>query len=172
MRSRNKIRRCIALVLTLALTLTLGGVPAFAANADSGRSTLSGSGMMQSPESMINNASGSDNSMNFAIAAKKVTKPGKISKFSCSLYSSGSNSRRYKLTWSAAKNATGYQVQSSFSSNFKKISANAYTTKLDSYHISYGSYVGKKYYVRVRAFRISGSKVYYGPWKKLSYRAS
>ena len=73
--------------------------------------------------------------------------------------------RKLSVKWAKDKNATGYQVQVSADKNFKKIAKrknvqkNTYTvTKLKA---------GKKYYVRVRSYKKSGSEMLYGKWSNM-----
>lgn len=66
--------------------------------------------------------------------------------------------------WAQKGSATGYEIQYSVNSNFsgaktKKLTAN----KPDTCTIS-GLSAGKKYYVRVRSYTVSGGKTYYGAW--------
>ena len=78
-----------------------------------------------------------------------------------------SNSGRKKMTvkWTKNKNVTGYQIQYSTSSNFKKSvkTVNISKNKTVSKVISKLS-KGKKYYVRIRTYKTEGKTKYYSSW--------
>lgn len=77
---------------------------------------------------------------------------------------------RHQITakWKKISNCTGYVIQFSNDSNFKKIirSKRLFNNSTTSYT---GSQFlkGKKYYVRVRAFKIVERKIYYSSWSKV-----
>lgn len=99
---------------------------------------------------------------------KKVKKPGKVVIKSVSRVKSGKNKNRARLVIKKQKNVGGYQLCYSMSKKFKKAkrynttkllkkSATMYTKKLKK----------KKYYVKVRAYVISGKKKLYGEFSKI-----
>ncbi len=67
-----------------------------------------------------------------------------------------------KVKWTKASGVTGYQVQITKDSKFKKIAYEKTTSK--NYITKTLSY-NTKYYVRVRAYKKVGSKKYYSSWK-------
>lgn len=81
---------------------------------------------------------------------------------------SGSNvkSRSIKTKWNKNPKCSGYIVQyskySSFSSSKTKTISSAATRKKVIRKLS----KGKKYYIRIRAYKTSGSERYYSAWKK------
>ena len=172
----KRIKRGLSLVLALSLLMSLGGGGlAYAATTGAGdQNAFSGGGMIESPESLIKDGDKSADVMD-ALNAAKVTKPGKVGKVYVTKDYNGTNNGvkfvQYEFSWTAATNATGYQIQASTKSNYSNHD-NAYTTSTYIYRYTAGKYVGKKYYVRVRAFRISGNKVYYGAWKKFTYKST
>lgn len=172
----KRIKRGLSLVLALSLLMSLGGgVSAYATTIGAGdQNAFSGGGMIESPESLIKDGDTSAGVMSVVNGAK-VTKPGKVGKVYVTKDYNGTNNGvkfvQYEFSWAAVKNATGYQVQASTKSNYSNHD-NGYTTTPYIYRYTAGKYVGKKYYVRVRAFRISGNKVYYGAWKKFTYKST
>lgn len=98
-----------------------------------------------------------------------VTKPGKPTLQSIT-YIGSKYERPYKFKWSSVSGAKGYQVHVSKSSSFKPIYASGYMTGTYTYF----GYADKcTYYVRVRAYKVSGNSRVYGPWSNVkSFRYS
>ena len=73
----------------------------------------------------------------------------------------------YKIKWNKVSKATGYQIQASTDSKFKKILAKTTIKELWT-NLSRGTGNPDKtrIYIRVRAYKKSGSKTTYGPWSK------
>jgi hypothetical protein len=67
---------------------------------------------------------------------------------------SNSSSKTMKVTWAKNSKATGYEIQYATSSSFssaKKVNISSLTK-------------GKKYYVRVRSYKVVNGKTYYSVW--------
>ena len=65
------------------------------------------------------------------------------------------------LTWKKVKNAKGYEVQVSTDKNFKKSKTKTYTVAVNKKKLTSIIKKGRKYYVRVRAYRSAmNGKVY------------
>lgn len=77
-------------------------------------------------------------------------------------YVSNSWGRKLYVSWGYHSGVTGYEIQYATNSKFK----GAVTKRISSDHTSrtFSRMAKKRYYVRVRAFYKSGSKVYRGPW--------
>lgn len=79
------------------------------------------------------------------------------------------NSTKIKLTWGSVTSATGYEIQrctTGLEADFITIKMTDTTTA--SYYDA-GLSTGKKYYYRIRAYRISGANTYYGDWSQKVY---
>jgi hypothetical protein len=76
---------------------------------------------------------------------------------------------RAKITWVAASNVTGYELQYSITSGFTKKTTKTITikNKKKSNRTISGLSQKKKYYVRIRAYKKKGSKIYYSSWSKV-----
>lgn len=72
--------------------------------------------------------------------------------------------KKATVAWKKASSVSGYQVQYATSSSFK--SAKSVKTTASSKTISKLS-KNKKYYVRVRSYKVSGGKTYYSSWSKV-----
>lgn len=79
-----------------------------------------------------------------------------------------STKKTIRYTWGRVKNADGYKIQYSTSKNFKK--AKKVTIKNRKTCVTYLKNLksGKKYYVRVRAYKKVSGKTYYGDWSSSS----
>lgn len=93
---------------------------------------------------------------------KTSTAPSKLS------ISTLSTNSRHEITakWKKVSACSGYQVQFSTSSNFKSptvknVSGNSKTSCTAKLKM------GKKYYVRVRAYKVLSGKKYYGAWSSV-----
>ncbi len=99
---------------------------------------------------------------------------GKPTIKSIKYYQKTSKEVDYLVKWSKVSKAKGYQVQASTDSKFKKILSQGYITGQNNDAIisrTTGNKDGEKIYVRVRAYKKSGSKKVYGSWSKTkSYR--
>ncbi|MBR1723911.1 MAG: fibronectin type III domain-containing protein, partial [Ruminococcus sp.] len=85
-----------------------------------------------------------------ALAIKKVTSPA---------------SKKLKVTWTKDTQATGYQIvvatNSAFTKNKKTVTITKNTTVAKTLT---GLKAGKKYYVRLRAYKLVGKTKYYGAY--------
>jgi hypothetical protein len=96
--------------------------------------------------------SGTTGSFSGKVASLRVTSPKK---------------KTIKVTWKKVSNATGYQIQYAGNAKFTKklktitIKKNTTTSKKIAKLAK-----GKKYYVRVRAYRKTGKSTYIGAWSK------
>lgn len=71
------------------------------------------------------------------------------------------------LTWSKSSDASGYQIYWSKDKNFKNvISKTSVSGKSTLKYTGKNFTKGKKYYVKVRAYKKVGSKKYYSAWSK------
>ena len=77
-----------------------------------------------------------------------------------------SKKRTLKVTWEKVKEATGYKIQYSLKKNFKKSKIKtvkkASTTSLTIKKLK----SKKKYYIRIRTYKIVGGKTYQSNWSK------
>ncbi len=74
----------------------------------------------------------------------------------------------YKVTWKSVSKASGYQFQQSKTKDFKNPVLDGTVTNPYVYpyqSTGYGNNI--KYYVRVRSYKMSGSKKVYGPWSSV-----
>lgn len=90
-----------------------------------------------------------------------VKKPGKVKKVKVKA-SKKAKKRSLKISWKKALGANKYQVQICTSDKFKKSVIKKTTTKT-KYTIN-GLKANKRYYIRVRAIKISKKKNIYGNW--------
>ncbi|MDO4554342.1 MAG: hypothetical protein Q4B70_04255, partial [Lachnospiraceae bacterium] len=108
------------------------------------------------------------------VKVSKVTKPGKVKnlKVTVPIVKKKQVKKQLTLKWKAIKNVAGYQVQISLSSKFasnKKYKTKSYTVKTAGKTIKKLS-SKKKYYVRVRAYKLSGKTKVYGSWSSKTAR--
>lgn len=117
-----------------------------------------------------NNTTANSKLSNKTTAAKKPTKRAllPVEKMTGSLKFVKSPAKStLAITWKKLSKVTGYQVQFSAKSNFKKgtierkFKQKVTTTKVRPLKSK------KKYYVRMRPYTKSGSKMYYGKWSKV-----
>lgn len=101
---------------------------------------------------------------NYKSATKKVT----IYAIPAMLKTPAVTAGRKSLTvkWSKDSKADGYQIQYSTSSKFKKATTVTFSKKTVKKTIKKLK-KGKKYYVRIRAYKKIGNKKYYGTWSKV-----
>ena len=92
-----------------------------------------------------------------------ATKPLIPVKFSVSTNS------KHQLTakWSKVKSCSGYQVQYAKDKSFKNKIATRETGKKAKKYVGKNFTKGRKYYVRVRSFTVSGDKKIYSQWSKV-----
>lgn len=78
------------------------------------------------------------------------------------LYVYNYSGKKMRVSWSWQSGVTGYEIQYATNSKFK----GAVTKRVSNENTSrtFSRMAKKRYYVRVRAFYKSGSKVYRGPW--------
>lgn len=117
-----------------------------------------------------NNTTANTKPSNKTTASKKPTKRAllPVEKMTGSLkYVKSPAKSTLAITWKKLSKVTGYQVQFSAKSNFKKgtierkFKQKVTTTKVRPVKSK------KKYYVRMRPYTKSGSKMYYGKWSKV-----
>ena len=71
------------------------------------------------------------------------------------------------VIWKKAKNASGYQIQYAFDKKFKKSAKKKRITKYSKKGFKIRKLKSKKkYFVRVRAYRIANGRTVYGKWSK------
>lgn len=95
-----------------------------------------------------------------------ITAPAKVNGVTLSRAGSG----KLNLSFKKVKKAKGYQISYGINKNFSK--EKKFTTKKNKYTFKKLK-KGKTYYVRVRAYKINGSKKVYGKWsvvKKIKAR--
>lgn len=97
--------------------------------------------------------------------------PAKVKLVSLTAQKSG---HKIVVKWNkCSTSATGYQIVWARDKKFKKISAQKTITGR-----RYKSYTGKnftkgrKYYVRVRAYKKAGGRIYYGPWSNIKAKTA
>ena len=97
--------------------------------------------------------------------------PAKVKLVSLTAYSSR---HKIKAKWNkCSTSATGYQIYWAKDKSFKKIVAK---TKITGRR--YTTYTGKnftkgrKYYVKIRAFKKVNGKTYYGPWSNIKAKTA
>lgn len=101
---------------------------------------------------------------NYKSATKKVTIYAVPAKLKTPAVTAGRKSLTMK--WSKDSKADGYQIQYSTSSKFKKATTVTFSKKTVKKTIKKLK-KGKKYYVRIRAYKKIGNKKYYGTWSKV-----
>lgn len=102
--------------------------------------------------------------------AQKYT-PTKITLNSLTAYSSG---HKIKAAWTKSeKSCTGYKIQWAKDKSFKNIVATTKVTGRSKVSYTGKNFTkGKKYYVRIKAYKKVGSKVYYGPWSNIKAKTA
>jgi uncharacterized protein YgiM (DUF1202 family) len=79
--------------------------------------------------------------------------------------------KSFTLKWTkVTKNNNGYQIQYSLNSSFKNATTIRINSKNTTQKTIYKLKAKKKYYVRIRTFRISDNKRYFSDWDKTSVR--
>lgn len=95
---------------------------------------------------------------------KTLTSPTKPSKVNLKSLSTNSN-HEIIVKWSALSGGSGYQVQFAKDSNFKNVIATKTRSGIGTNkHVGKNFTKGKKYYVRVRAYKTCNGTKYYGAW--------
>lgn len=81
---------------------------------------------------------------------------------------------KIKAKWNkCSTSATGYQIYWAKDKKFKKIVAKTTTKGRSKVTYTGKNFTkGKKYYVRVRAYKKAGSKTYYGPWSNIKAKTA
>lgn len=90
----------------------------------------------------------------------KVTAPGKVT-----IKSAKAKGKKATIKWAKVKGAAGYQVQYSTSKKFK----NSKTATTKKTNVTIKKLKKKKYYVKVRAYKLNGKKKVYGKWSKVKH---
>ena len=105
------------------------------------------------------------------VTTTKNYTPAKVKLVSLTAKKSG---HKIVVKWNkCTTSATGYQIVWARDKKFKKISAKKTITGR-----RYKSYTGKnftkgrKYYVRVRAYKKAGGRIYYGPWSNIKAKTA
>lgn len=105
------------------------------------------------------------------VTTTKNYTPAKVKLVSLTAKKSG---HKIVVKWNkCSTSATGYQIVWARDKKFKKISAQKTITGR-----RYKSYTGKnftkgrKYYVRVRAYKKAGGRIYYGPWSNIKAKTA
>lgn len=111
------------------------------------------------------NTSGGEYSFSISTKKDNISKPEKIS-----IKSLSTNKKKHSITlkWNKAKNANGYQIYYSknkkFNNNIKKINING--ANINSYTLNKLK-KGKRYYIKIRAYKYVGNKKLYGNWSNI-----
>ena len=92
-----------------------------------------------------------------------ITKPNAVTGFKAKSFKG-----KLKLSWNEVSGASGYVINYSLKSNFKKAKKVTITKVSTKAKTLKGLKKKKKYFVRIRAYKKSGSKKIYGKWKKIS----
>lgn len=102
--------------------------------------------------------------------AQKYT-PTKIKLNSLTAYSSG---HKIKVAWTKSqKSCTGYKIQWAKDKAFKNVIATTKVTGRSKVTYTGKNFTkGRKYYVRIKAYKKVGSKVYYGPWSNIKAKTA
>lgn len=79
---------------------------------------------------------------------------------------STTNKHTVKAKWSKVKSCSGYQLQYAKDKKFKKIIATKNISKKSKSYTGKNFTKGRKYYVRVRAYKESGKNKIYSAWSK------
>lgn len=104
---------------------------------------------------------------NYKAATKKITitvkpKQGRLSKVR------SLKKETVKIVWKKLKGITGYQIQISKNKKFKKgVLQRYFLASQTSIAVPLKKESGKKYYVRIRAYKIVKGKDYYGKWSRV-----
>ena len=105
------------------------------------------------------------------VTTTKNYTPAKVKLVSLTAKKSG---HKIVVKWNkCSTSATGYQIVWARDKKFKKISAKKTITGR-----RYKSYTGKnftkgrKYYVRIRAYKKAGGRIYYGPWSNIKAKTA
>ena len=98
----------------------------------------------------------------FTLSAPKKPAKAKLNKLTAS------KGGKIKATWSKAKGASGYQIAYSKSKSFKKtIATKTVSGSKKTSYTGKNFTKGKKYYVRVRAYKNYNGKKVYGSWSNV-----
>jgi hypothetical protein len=73
-------------------------------------------------------------------------------------------SKKITVKWGTNSKATGYQIEYSTSSNFSNSTRIKVEDKSTASKVISNLTKGKKYYVRIRSYKVSGSTTYYSGW--------
>lgn len=81
---------------------------------------------------------------------------------------------KIKAKWNkCSTSATGYQIYWAKDKKFKKVVAKTTTKGRSKVTYTGKNFTkGKKYYVRIRAYKKAGGKTYYGPWSNIKAKTS
>ena len=93
----------------------------------------------------------------------KVKKPGRVT--GVSVYNK--KKKKMVVSWSWKTNVAGYQIQYALNKKFTKKKKSKWAGKWKSAKTISKLKKGKKYYVRVRAYRKKSGKKLYGKWSKI-----
>lgn len=101
----------------------------------------------------------------------QIYTPTKIKLNSLTAYSSG---HKIKVAWTKSeKSCTGYKIQWAKDKSFKKIVATTKVTGRSKVTYTGKNFTkGRKYYVRIKAYKKVGTKVYYGPWSNIKAKTA
>lgn len=94
--------------------------------------------------------------------AVNVSKPKKVANVKAK-----AGKKQMTVTWKRDKNAKGYQITYAQKKNFKKAKNVAITKNKTTKKVIKKLKAGKKYYVKVRAYKKSGNKKVYGAYSKV-----
>lgn len=75
--------------------------------------------------------------------------------------------KKLKVTWKKDSTISGYQIQYSTTKNFKKDKKSVNVSKKSTSKTIKTAKYGKKYYVRIRAYKTIDGKKVYGSWSKV-----
>lgn len=143
---------------TITMKLSLSGRTAsFSVTVKNGASSSNGSNNSNSTGSSANKNGGTSGGTSGT--KLNVKAPGKVK-----ISAKNKKKKSIKVTWKKISGASGYQVSYGLKKNFKK--AKKKTTTKTSYTIKKLK-KKKKYYVRVRAYTLSGGKKVYGKWSSV-----
>lgn len=95
-------------------------------------------------------------------AAVKATTPKKVANVKAK-----AGKKQMTVTWKRDKNAKGYQITYAQKKNFKKAKNVAITKNKTTKKVIKKLKAGKKYYVKVRAYKKAGNKKVYGAYSKV-----
>lgn len=97
-----------------------------------------------------------------------VTKTFKIIPKNVSISVISTSKKQIKFTWGKVSNCSGYQIQYSTSSSFKSAKTVNITSNKTVSKVFKNLKSGKKYYFRIRAYKVVDGKKVYGNWSKAS----